>query len=233
MDFVLKSDKRTHSALPLLLSQQHSITARLPLPLVSLSTRHSVSRPLVGSSRKLRSLIGPLLVIQTEIQPISWSSRETDSEKVRGRGWDRRAEKETDTRKNAKREGGGADRRENEGAVVQPLSSHCVWPDVPSVKESACYQSKAPYFLCVFVSLWALAICPVFPSHHQHYWNSFRLGSHFSVLPKKASLLWLSLRVSVLLHTHSPLLHVNQPQHYGCVSCSVNSLNKLWILRLK
>lgn len=39
---------------------------------------------------KFCSLIGPLLVIQREIQPISWSNKETDREKVRGRGGDRR-----------------------------------------------------------------------------------------------------------------------------------------------
>lgn len=45
--------------------------------------------------------------------------------------------------------------------------------------ECVCQHVSAGYLSC-------------FPSHDQHSWNSFRLGSHFTVLPKKASLLQLS-----------------------------------------
>lgn len=77
-------------------------------------------------------------------------------------------------------------------------------PQLPAVNQ------KLRVF-CVCVSLRPLAICPVFPSHDQHYWNSFRLGSHFTGLPKKASLLWLSLCVGVLLRSRGALFPVNQP----------------------
>lgn len=96
------------------------------------------------------------------------------------------------------------------------LTVHCVAPDRPPVKESAVAsscQSRAQCFLSVREPV------SVFPSHEQHYWNSFGLGSHFTVFPKKASLLWL--RVHVLLCTGA-LLHVSHPSHYECVSQDVS-----------
>lgn len=135
------------------------------------------------------------------------AERERDRHERWTKSWWKRAER-------CCRQDNRARENEREDAVFTlcpfTVSDHTspLWrsrPQLPAVNQKhhaflcvLCCGGPACVCVCVLayarVSMWVLAICPaVFPSQNQHYWNSFRLGSHFTVLPKKASLLWLSL----------------------------------------